>query len=385
MLQRYLLPMIALTVLCRTSGGQAPARAGTPVDTSPVGAEILPVAAGTSASPGAPPEAPLPAPATTGSAPDFGGLPGLGGAGGLGGFGLMGPGMMAPGASYRVTWLPTERVTNQDGAHLGFVDQDLSLTCPLWSEGKDVVLVRANVRSQLFQTDALLPTNLEQPFPEQFWNVSLGLAGVHTFDNGWTGGGGVSGGSASNKPFESTRELNASVFAFLRVPVRETDAWNFSLFYSPLGQLPFPVPGVSYFWHPSPSFYANIGLPFALHYQPVQDVSLDLSYMLLTTVHARATYHVSGPLRVYCGYNWINEVYHLDTETTSADRFFYYEMNVVGGARWVFNRHAWLDLSTGYAFDRFYSEGQLFGSSANNNRLDVGSGPFLSGQFGLRW
>ena len=26
-------------------------------------------------------------------------------------------------------------------------------------------------------------------------------------------------------------------------------------------QLAFPVPGVSYFWHPSDGFQANIGLP----------------------------------------------------------------------------------------------------------------------------
>jgi hypothetical protein len=291
--------------------------------------------------------------------------------------------MLAPGASYRITWLPTEPVTNQPGAHLGFVQQDLSLSAPLYCEGKDVLLARAGVRSQVFQTDALLP-NQEQPFPGQFWNVSLGLVGAHTFDNGWTGGGGVSGGSASNKPFESFRDLNATVFGFLRVPVRQTDAWNFSLFYSPLGQLAFPVPGVSYFWHPTPCFWANIGLPFALHYQPTDDLALDFSYMLLTTVHTRLTYRVAGPVRVYCGYNWINEGYHLDTQTTTADRFFYYEMNVTGGVRWVISRHAFLDVSSGYAFDRFYSEGRLFGSG-DNNRVDVGSAPFLAGQFSLRW
>jgi hypothetical protein len=290
---------------------------------------------------------------------------------------------MGPGASYRITWLPSQRVTNQDGAHLGSVQQDLSASSLLWGDGRDFVTARVGVRSQLLQTDALLP-NLQQPFPDQFWNVNVGLTEIHHFDNGWLGGGGISGGSASNKPFESTRELNASLYAFLRVPVRETDAWNFTLFYSPLGQLPFPVPGVSYFWHPSDRFWANIGLPFQLHYVPLEDLALDLSYMLVTTVHARATYRLADPVRIYAGFDWINEGYHLSTDTTTADRFFYYQMDLAGGVRWVISHNALLDVSGGYAFDRFYSEGQIFGNSGGA-RVDVGPGPFLSGQFSLRW
>ncbi len=383
----WLSVLILGVVLAQGVGAQAPPVSlpphAAPAAELPSGGDVLLAPPTPLASPPSLTDAPAPVPPPAGYQPDLGGMPGPGGMPGLGGFGPLGMAMMAPGASYRATWMPTQRVTNQDGAHLGFVDEDLSVSSPLWMEGKDVVLARANVRLQLFQTDALLP-NLEQPFPDQFWNINLGVAGVHTFDNGWTGGGGISGGSASNKPFQSVRELNANVFAFLRVPVRETDAWNFSLFYSPLGQLPFPVPGVSYFWHPTPCFYANIGLPFALHYQPMDDLSLDFSYMLLTSVRTRATYRIAGPVRIYCGYNWINEGYHLSTETTSAQRFFYYEMNVVGGVRWAISHHASLDLSSGYAFDRFYSEGQIFGNGTNN-RVEIGAGPFLSGQFSLRW
>jgi hypothetical protein len=303
--------------------------------------------------------------------------------GGLGGLGLPGGGL-GPSANYHVIWLPTQRVTNEVGTHLGFVEQDLGLSTPLWRCDSDVLLGRVSVRSQLLDTNALLP-NREQLFPQELWNISLGITEVHTFDNGWTGGLSVSGGTASNKPFESTKELNANVLAFLRIPVREADAWNFSLAYSPLSQLPFPIPGVSYFWHPSDRFYANIGLPLQVHYRPLNDLSLDLSYMLLTTVHARATYRLAEPVRAYLGFNWINEGYHLTSETTSADRFFYYEMNLVAGVRWTVTPYALLDISTGYAFDRFYTEGQLFGSGGNASRVDINPGPFLSGQFSLRW
>jgi hypothetical protein len=388
-------PLLALAVLAamvRPAGAQ-PAPSGSPA------VEIVPTApTAVNLAPDAPPCAPTasldtplspPSPAARADEPGgfngFGGGAGVGGLGGFGGFG--GPGGLgvgaAPVASYRVTWLPSERVTNQDGARLGFVEQDLSVTGLLWGDGKDSVLGRVNVRSQLFQTDALLP-GMTQPFPDQFWNVSLGVTEVHRFDNGWLGGLAVSGGSASNKPFQNASELNANVLAFLRVPVRETDAWNFSLAYSPLGQLPFPIPGVSYFWHPSDRFWANIGLPFQLHYRPLDDLALDFSYMLLTTVHARATYRLADPLRVWAGFNWINQGYHLSTDTESAARFFYYEMNVAGGVRWILCRNASLDFSAGYAFDRFYSEGRIFGNG-DNARVDVAPGPFVSGQFALRW
>ena len=105
---------------------------------------------------------------------------------------------------------------------------------------------------------------------------------------------------------------------------------------------------------------------------------------MLTTVHARATYRLARAWRVYAGFNWINQGYHLSTETDSANRFFYYEKNLNAGLRWALGHQAFLDLSTGYAFDRYYSEGRGLGGGSGN-RVDIGSGPFLSGQLGVRW
>jgi hypothetical protein len=288
-----------------------------------------------------------------------------------------------PTDSYRAVWLPAARVTNEDGRHLGFVEQSLSASCPLYADEANVVTGRVGVREQLFATNALLPGS-QQPFPDQLWNVSLGVIGAHRFDNGWTAGLGLSGGSASNRPFESGKELNANVSAFLRIPVREADAWNFTLAYSPLGQIAFPVPGVSYLWHPSDCFSANIGLPFALHWRPADDLSLDLSYMLLTTVHARATYRLTDAVRVYGGFNWLNQGYHLSADGDTTNRFFYYEKNLTAGARWAITRHVSFDVASGYAFDRYYSEGRALGGGSGR-RVDIESGPFVSGQVGVRW
>jgi hypothetical protein len=44
-----------------------------------------------------------------------------------------------PTDSYRAIWLPSERVTNEPGRNLGSVEQSLSASCPLYSDGVDVI------------------------------------------------------------------------------------------------------------------------------------------------------------------------------------------------------------------------------------------------------
>jgi hypothetical protein len=285
-------------------------------------------------------------------------------------------------ADYRATWFPDEPVTGQP-THLGYVEQNLSFSFPLWQNATDEMSAAVHVCNELFNTQAVLP-DTHQPFPDELWNIHLSTTYRHLFDNGWIGGGTVSVGSASDKPFEGIKEMTAGINAFLRVPQGEHNAWLFSLAYSSNSQLPIPIPGVAYVWMPNEYFHANIGLPFLVMYRPWEDLTLDFSYMLLTNVHARATYRVSAPLRIYAGYDWLNESYLLADRVNTDDRFFYYDQRLTGGVQYFFNRHASLDLCGGYVFDRFYFEGQSL-SDDHHNRIDVGNGPFLSLQTQIRW
>src|SRR5262249_49527698 len=158
--------------------------------------------------------------------------------------------------------------------------EDLSLTTPLWSDGDNLLVGHAHVRSELFQTNAILPESL-QPFPDQLWNIGLGLTGVHRFDNGWVLGLGGNFVSASERPFNTLHTLNGDVNAFLRVPSVRANYWQFSLAYSPLAQIPFPVPGLAYVVN-TERYSANIGLPLRLVYRPCPGWVFDVSYMLVT-------------------------------------------------------------------------------------------------------
>jgi hypothetical protein len=301
---------------------------------------------------------------------------GAGPAGGLGA--LLSPtvGNMPLRASVGFTAFPSEPV-NYQPTSLAFYREDLAVSAPVWQNPCNEWSVSANVRAAEFQTHAvLLDTN--QPFPSQLIDVRFGTAYRHLFDNDWVAGIGGSFGSASNEPFHSINELTVGVNAFLRIPQGEHNAWLFTLNYSTNSQINVPIPGVAYLWVPSPYFQAVIGFPFAsATYRPTDDLTLSVSYALLTTFHARASYRILGPLRLYAAFDTDNESYFLVPREDDRERFFYYEKRVSGGLHYVFGPRVNLDLSGGYAFGRHYFEGRTL-SDRSFDRVDVADGPYVA-------
>jgi hypothetical protein len=303
----------------------------------------------------------------------FGG-PGMGG-------GMGGPGMGAPG--YKATWYPSRPVSNSV-ADLGLVRQSLAGAVPICRQGGDTVLLTAGVRNTLFFTDAILP-DTQRPFPDELWNINVGLMYIHKFENGWSSGISATFGSASDRPFHSIHEMNVGFFGFLQVPARnERDSWMFSLMYSPVGNLTFPIPGIAYSWKPSDDLHVNIGIPFSVMWKPVEDLTLTFSYIPITNVNARATYRVMNAVNVYGGFEWLNEAYFLADRAEQRDRFLAFEKRLISGVRWDIWTHAALDLNAGYAFDRYYGEGQNQISNLHD-RVDISPGAFLGANLLVKW
>jgi hypothetical protein len=307
------------------------------------------------------------------------------GGGMMGGPGLLGgplTGHMPVMSSYRILWEPEQPVRGQP-TDLGVVRQDLHFLAPLWQTSQDEVSFSAHVRSEVLDSDAFFPIS-GRALPDDLWNIGFGGTYRHRFDNDWIAGGSLMIGSASDKPFHGWDEMNIGLNTFLRLPSGERNSWLFTLSYSPTAQLPFSVPGVAYSWVPSDQFRANIGLPFQLTYCPTQDLRFDFSYMLLTSIHARATYRCWGPVRAYVSYDWENEAYLPVDRPDVKDRLFSYDMRLSGGVQTSLDRHWLLDLSSGYVFDRFYALGR---SSAldTQDRINVGDGPFIALSAMVRW
>jgi hypothetical protein len=282
-----------------------------------------------------------------------------------------------PRLGYTVTWYPDEPAGA--GHNLEMVRQDFHFSTPIYKGACDVISFSAGVRNEILDTDALVPV-LGFPFPDELWNVNFGAGYAHQFTNGWTAGFNAHVGSASDEPFANINQITVGATGSLRIPVRERDAWIFTLSYSNNTDFAnnIPLPGVAYLWWPSDSFRALIGIPFAhIWYRPVDKVTIDLSYRFLYTVQGRVTYHFLPRWRLYAGYSMGDEGYFLTQSPQDDNRLFYSEQRVYAGLAWALANRLSLDLSSGLAFDRYYSEGRNF-TENSSLKLPVGAGPFLA-------
>jgi hypothetical protein len=287
-------------------------------------------------------------------------------------------------SDYKFTYVPGEPVEGQ-GTDLRILEHSFSLVLPLFQTTTDEWSLSGKVRLEDIDTRAILPDTGSR-FPGELWDVRVGASYRHRFDNGWTAGASVTVGSASDKPFASLDEMIVRAVGMVRVPQGDRNAWLFSLIYASdqdfLGGV--PIPGIAYLYSPSDRFTAVIGFPFSsIEWKPIEGLTLDAEYFPLRRVRARVTYQILPPLRIYAGFDWDNDHYYRADRQNKGDQLFYYEKRLTVGARFDL-RHVGVELSGGYLFDRFFFEGEGY-SDRHDNRLDVGSGPFVAAKVSVRF
>ncbi|MBI1346280.1 hypothetical protein GC163_08310 [bacterium] len=274
-----------------------------------------------------------------------------------------------------MTWYPSQAVSGQSG-ELGMLRQSISAPVPIWMGEGQAVLMNVSVGNIHFTGNVILPDS-SRLFPENLWNVNVGLNYVRQFDNGWTGMLMTGIGALGDAPFQRSDEINLMLGGTLTIPARnDRDFWNLGVIFSSGGTLNFPIPIVGYNWNPSETFQMTIGLPMSMHWEPADDWSVDMSYVPLTNVNARVTYSAVEKLSFYGGYENITESYFLSDRINSDHRFFVFEQRVICGAQWKFSDHFTADLHAGYAFERRFGEGENQGSSLQDE-VTVSPGAFL--------
>lgn len=283
---------------------------------------------------------------------------------------------------YRIMWQPAQPVRGQS-TDFALTQHDANVMVPVLITDQNTLALFGNVRADLISTDAVLPDS-GRPFPSILWNIRGGVNYKRVFDNGWIGGGSVNLGSASYVPFGESRDINLGGLVFVRIPHRERNSWNLSLVYSPLSQIPYPAPLVAYEWQPNDSFTANLGLPFQITYKPTEQWKFDFSYVLMTTVHAQASYQFHEHYRVAGGFDWQNQSWFLQDRIDSKERLFLYDKRLAVSLQTTAMKALTFDFSTGYLFDRFYFTGRNY-NDQNHDRIDIGSGIFVSAQAWLQW
>ena len=288
-------------------------------------------------------------------------------------------------AEYQAT-LYFREDTDQPGRRLRMEEHDLRFSAPILQDETQEWSLSAGLRALDLHTGVRLPDTGEG-FPDALWDVRLGTTYRFRLRDSWLAGVNLTFGSASDRPFHSADELSVQAAGFLKVPHGEHGAWVFLLHYA--NQREFlrhvPLPGVAYSWRPSDRLHAIVGLPFlSVRWKPVEALVLSGSYFVPRTVHAKAAWQFLEATDLYLGFDWDHQTYFRAGRPDDDDRFFYYEKRLALGVRREFGPNVWVDVAGGYAFDRFFFEGEDYGDRGDD-RVDVADGPFAGVRLGLRF
>jgi hypothetical protein len=262
---------------------------------------------------------------------------------------------------------------------------DFSFMVPVWQSESQALRLGASVAAWDLDGDVRLPGTCDN-LPGELWDVRLRGTYRQRLDNDWVWGIAASFGSASDRPFASTSEYAGEATLHLRIPAQDDDAWLLFLNYaSNRSFLPnVPLPGFGYYWQPSEEFRTLVGLPVAwARWEPIERLTLEGRYLIPRSISARVGYRVVDAVQLYAGFDWDNERFLRSDRDDDDDRLFYYEKRVAGGVRWDITKAVWLDCSAGFAFDRFFFEGEDYGDR-HDHRVDIADGPLLMLQVGAR-
>jgi hypothetical protein len=288
-------------------------------------------------------------------------------------------------AQYTVVWYPSRPVSRPESSEdFGLVRQNVSAPVPLWGTRNDGLMLKTGVTYSRFSTNVILPDS-HRPFPDELWNVQLGLNYQHISDNGRVYGAALAFGSPSDKPFHSLDEVDLGFRGFMQVPDKNGhDAWRFMVIYSPRSEFPYPIPCLAYIWNPSDTFHASLGVPPEATWQPTDRWTVNLSYMPPVGGNARATYRVFDAFFIYGGFETVHESYFLAGRDDNDDRFMGFEERLIAGTKWDLSPHVTWETNGGYAFDRSYGTGERWLHDLDD-RVRLEPGPFLSTGLRIRF
>jgi hypothetical protein len=276
--------------------------------------------------------------------------------------------------------------TDQPGRRLNMEEHDLRFSAPIVQDETREWSLSAGLRVLDLHTGARLPDTAET-FPDALYDVRVGTTYRFRLRDSWLAGMNLTVGSPSDRPFHSADEWSVQAAGFLKVPHGEHGAWVFLLQYANQREfLPHvPLPGIAYSWRPSDRLHTIVGLPFAsVRWKPADAVTLSGSYFIPRTVHLKAAWQCAPGTDLYLGFDWDHQTYFRAGRPDDDDRFFYYEKRVALGVRRELGRNVWVDVTGGYAFDRFFFEGEDY-DERGDNRVDVADGPFAGVRVGLRF
>jgi hypothetical protein len=281
-------------------------------------------------------------------------------------------------ARYALHIYPDADVQGQD-TDLGLLEHNFFFLAPVWQNENHELGISAKVELQDADTAALLPKENIQ-LPGELWEVRVGANYRGVVRGDWIWGLNASLGSASNLPFQAGDAFDGTLGGILRIPHKERNAWLFFLYFATNREFLnyIPLPGAGYWWEPSDKFRAVVGVPFvSWAYHPTDRLSMDFSYFPARNIQTRASYKVYDPMTLFVRFDWRNQRYFRADRDDNDERIFYYEKRVGGGFLVPIPGQISLTFEGGWAFDRFYFEGEDYGDR-DRNLIDVDSSPYAA-------
>ena len=268
-------------------------------------------------------------------------------------------------------WSPQQAVKGQPG-NFAISGEEIELGYPISIDSNGIWLALGGVQRLDVSTSAVLPDS-GLPVPNQLWDIEAGLMRIHDLGDDKQAGGMLRVGSPSDQPFGAWRDMTVTFLGFMTIPTGERDAWSFSLFYSPTGQIIYPIPGIAYVWRPNERVQANLGIPFSLELRPTDSLMITASYMPLNNVQLLLRQSLGESWSIYGGYRTVNETFLLADRENNRERTYLFDQRLTLGGKRELGRGWSLDVSAARVFDRQFFQAEEF-SGRRRDELLIDSG-----------
>ncbi len=251
-----------------------------------------------------------------------------------------------------------------------------------------------------FDTDVVL-LHSRAPFPDELWDPRAGSVLRVAVNKNLSVGGRLEVSSPCDKPFAGIREMVFRAGVFGRIEMNEhwsvTLALNYSsdreLFFKPpryenvARHLPAPTACLSY--RQDRDLAISVGPGFAgFFWSPGRNIEMEAAYAMIRNARASIGWLPIEDLKLYGSFEWDNRRFYRRGRRRDEDRLWYYEKRAGLGVRWhVRSRRregprVFLEAAGGYAFDRFWFEGESY-RDRMRDRLKLDDAPFGRLGFGI--
>lgn len=281
-------------------------------------------------------------------------------------------------------WYPAQPVRKQS-TDFGFTQSQFGVTLPLASSSSEALFGNFTFSNLAMNGSAILPKD-HRRLSGSLWDIQGGVAYIKQIDPTWSCGVMLGGGTVTDKPFASIRDDTVSASAFVRMRQSKQTAWLFYVVSTTNGQVGhnIPIPGIAYEFR-TPYCKGLIGFPFVdVNYKFTDELNLAVYYCALTDVQARLNYQPMKGLVFYQDFTWMYESWFLHDRTNTGLMLFRYEKHVEAGINWLFSKYVSLNVSAGFAFDRYFVENYGF-SLHGKNEFRLGSTPYVAAQLLLQY